>query len=72
MTVGTGIGGGLVLGGQIYRGPTGLGAELGHIILNPGRPAVRLRQPRLLRGLRLGHRADPDGPRGRRATTPTG
>lgn len=38
VTVGTGIGGGLVLGGQIYRGPTGLGAELGHIILNPDGP----------------------------------
>jgi glucokinase len=38
ITVGTGIGGGLVLDGQIYRGPTGLGAELGHIILNPDGP----------------------------------
>jgi glucokinase len=38
VTVGTGIGGGLVLDGHIYRGPTGLGAELGHIILNPDGP----------------------------------
>lgn len=38
VTVGTGIGGGLVLGGQIYRGPTGRGAELGHIVLNPDGP----------------------------------
>lgn len=38
VTVGTGIGGGLVLDGAIYRGPTGLGAELGHIILNPDGP----------------------------------
>jgi glucokinase len=38
VTVGTGIGGGLVLDGRIYRGPTGLGAELGHIILNPDGP----------------------------------
>lgn len=38
ITVGTGIGGGLVLGGHIYRGPTGRGAELGHIILNPDGP----------------------------------
>jgi glucokinase len=38
ITVGTGIGGGLVLGGRIYRGPTGLGAELGHIVLNPDGP----------------------------------
>jgi glucokinase len=38
VTVGTGIGGGLVLDGGIYRGPTGMGAELGHIILNPDGP----------------------------------
>ncbi|WP_219419445.1 ROK family protein [Pseudonocardia nigra] len=38
VTVGTGIGGGLVLDGRIYRGPTGLGAELGHMILNPDGP----------------------------------
>lgn len=38
VTVGTGIGGGLVTNGEIYRGPTGLGAELGHIILNPDGP----------------------------------
>ncbi|WP_250549694.1 ROK family protein [Pseudonocardia sp. H11422] len=38
LTVGTGIGGGLVIGGEIYRGPTGLGAELGHIIVNPDGP----------------------------------
>jgi glucokinase len=33
LTVGTGIGGGLVLGGQVYRGSTGAGAELGHIVI---------------------------------------
>lgn len=38
VTVGTGIGGGLVLDDAVYRGPTGLGAELGHIILNPDGP----------------------------------
>ncbi|GAA2540609.1 ROK family protein [Pseudonocardia hydrocarbonoxydans] len=38
VTVGTGIGGGLVLDGRIYRGPTGRGAELGHIVLNPDGP----------------------------------
>lgn len=38
VTVGTGIGGGLVFDGAIYRGPTGMGAELGHIILNPDGP----------------------------------
>ena len=32
ITVGTGVGGGLVLGGQIYRGATGGAGELGHAI----------------------------------------
>ncbi|SHK16298.1 glucokinase [Pseudonocardia thermophila] len=38
ITVGTGIGGGLVFDDRIYRGPTGMGAELGHIVLNPDGP----------------------------------
>jgi glucokinase len=38
VTVGTGIGGGVVMDGRIYRGPGGLGAELGHIVLNPDGP----------------------------------
>lgn len=38
LTVGTGIGGGIVLDGVIYRGRTGLGAELGHMIVNPDGP----------------------------------
>jgi glucokinase len=33
LTIGTGIGGGLVLGGEIYRGSTGGAAELGHIVI---------------------------------------
>jgi glucokinase len=33
LTIGTGVGGGLVLGGQIYRGATGGAAELGHTII---------------------------------------
>jgi glucokinase len=30
LTIGTGVGGGIVIGGHIYRGATGAGAELGH------------------------------------------
>lgn len=33
--VGTGIGGGLILGGKLYRGFSNVGGELGHITLNP-------------------------------------
>ncbi|GGO09207.1 glucokinase [Microbispora rosea subsp. aerata] len=36
VTVGTGIGGGIVLGGQLYRGRWGMGAELGHMQAVPG------------------------------------
>jgi len=33
LTIGTGFGGGLVLGGRIYRGATGAAAEVGHTIV---------------------------------------
>jgi glucokinase len=32
-TIGTGVGGGLVLGGKLYRGASGAAAELGHVII---------------------------------------
>jgi glucokinase len=32
-TVGTGVGGGLVLGGRVYRGATGAAGELGHTLI---------------------------------------
>jgi len=38
LTLGTGVGGGLILDGKPYRGATGSGAELGHIVLAPGGP----------------------------------
>jgi glucokinase len=33
VSLGTGIGGGLWLNGELYRGATGLGGELGHVVL---------------------------------------
>ena len=36
LTLGTGIGGGLILDGKPYRGSVGAGAELGHIVLEYG------------------------------------
>jgi glucokinase len=38
LTVGTGIGGGLVLDGELYRGSTGAGAELGHVVIQADGP----------------------------------
>lgn len=38
LTVGTGIGGGLILDGEIYRGATGAGAELGHTVIQADGP----------------------------------
>jgi glucokinase len=36
VTVGTGVGGGIIIGGQIYHGAHGVGAELGHMIVDAG------------------------------------
>jgi glucokinase len=41
VTLGTGVGGGLILGGKPYRGATGSGAELGHIVLELDGPPCR-------------------------------
>lgn len=38
VTIGTGIGSGLVLGGNIFRGSYGLAAELGHMQIKPSGP----------------------------------
>jgi glucokinase len=34
LTLGTGVGGGVVIDGSIFRGATGLGAELGHMVVD--------------------------------------
>jgi glucokinase len=41
LTIGTGIGGGLILDGEIYRGSTGAGAELGHVAIQLDGPACQ-------------------------------
>ena len=38
LTLGTGIGGGLVLGGEVYRGWIGAGGELGHMVIDMDGP----------------------------------
>jgi glucokinase len=41
LTIGTGIGGGLILNGEIYRGATGAGAELGHTVIEIDGPSCQ-------------------------------
>jgi glucokinase len=38
LTLGTGVGGGIVIGGRIFRGATGLAAELGHVVVDGAVP----------------------------------
>lgn len=38
LTVGSGIGGGLILGGELYRGSIGAGGELGHTVIDMNGP----------------------------------
>jgi glucokinase len=38
LTLGTGIGGGLILGGRLYRGAVGAGGELGHMVVEMDGP----------------------------------
>jgi glucokinase len=38
VTVSTGIGGGIVIGGELYRGADGLAGEIGHMVVDPDGP----------------------------------
>jgi len=38
ITLGTGIGGGIILNGKLYRGSTGSAGEIGHMVINPNGP----------------------------------
>ena len=69
LTIGTGIGGGLILGGEVYRGSTGAGAELGHIVIEIDGPPCQGNCPGhgCVETLASGHGARPRGPGGRRA-----
>jgi glucokinase len=37
-TMGTGVGGGIVIDGRVFRGATGVGAELGHVVVQADGP----------------------------------
>jgi len=41
VTIGTGIGGALILGGKIYRGRSNIAGEIGHITINADGPSCR-------------------------------
>ncbi len=63
LTIGTGVGGGLVLGGRIYRGSTGAAGELGHTIIGANREepvplGEDFPQPGSLESLAAGHALD--------------
>lgn len=63
LTVGTGVGGGLVLGGRTYRGATGGAAELGHTIVaiqedGPVPQPTSFPQPQSLEFVASGHALD--------------
>lgn len=63
-TVGTGVGGGIVIGGRIFRGATGAAGELGHKIIGadfePGPPQTSKKppQPGSLESLAAGRELD--------------
>jgi glucokinase len=54
ITVSTGIGGGLVLDGRLYRGATGLAGELGHITIEAEGPLCGCGKPGHLEALASG------------------
>ena len=62
VTLGTGIGGGLVINGEVHRGGYGLAAEIGHFTVDPDGPPCACGGPGPLGGDRLGKRPRPAGP----------
>jgi glucokinase len=83
VTVGTGVGGGIVIGGRVYRGATGAAGELGHTLIGldlqgaPPQSSDHFPQPGSLEALASGRALDalaresalanPDSALGRRA-----
>ncbi len=45
LTLGTGVGGGVVIDGRIFRGASGLGGELGHVVIDADGPECPGRCP---------------------------
>ena len=73
LTIGTGIGGGLILRGELYRGAVGAAAELGHMVIDMDGPRCQGNCPNhgCVEVAGLGHRAGPRGGPARRRAAPT-
>ena len=63
--VGTGVGCGIVVDGQVYRGASGSAGDIGHIRVDDDGPGLRVRQRRLPRGALQRRGAGPRRDRGR-------
>jgi glucokinase len=66
ITMGTGVGGGIVIDGKLYRGAHGFAGELGHMLLRPGEPPYETPNKRgeveqFLSGTALGRRCPEAG-----------
>jgi len=64
VTLGTGIGGGIVLGGKIWHGMNGMSGEFGHVTLEPEGQPCGCGSHGLCRAIRLRQRDCSHGPRG--------
>jgi predicted NBD/HSP70 family sugar kinase len=63
IAMGTGVGGGIVMGGMLFRGEHGFAGEVGHMLLKPGEPPYPTKDLRgdveqFLSGTAMGKRCD--------------
>ncbi len=63
VTLGTGVGGGIVINGKLYRGAHGCAGEFGHMLLRPGHPPyptpdMRGEVEQFLSGTAMGRRCE--------------
>jgi len=66
ITMGTGVGGGIVIDGKLFRGAHGYAAEIGHMLLQPGMPPYDTADKRgdveqFLSGTAMGKRCEAAG-----------
>ena len=54
ITIGTGIGGGLILDGELYHGASDVAGEVGHTTIDSDRSPLQVRQLWMPRGVRVG------------------